>query len=171
MKAIWKGIIMICGLSIIVFLAGCKAGSADSTIEEITVDGMTIDEEYTVGDVNIENWEIIFQMSDDTTEKIFVDESMISNDDLEKLSEVGTHSIIVTYQDFSYSVSVTIIDPVPIFTVRFNGGLGILVSGTEVQTIDSGDDAIPPEYELDFHTFDGWNVSYEDISQDTIVTA
>ena len=57
------------------------------------------------------------------------------------------------------------------FTVTFDGNGGTLVSGTEVQTVESSSQIKVPVYERDGYDFMGWNTIIDKIDQDTTVKA
>ena len=57
------------------------------------------------------------------------------------------------------------------FTVTFNGNGGTIVSGTEIQIVNYGEDAIAPIYEREGYLFDGWSVSFDNVTSDLDVFA
>jgi hypothetical protein len=56
-------------------------------------------------------------------------------------------------------------------TVTFNGNGGLLVSGSETQTIDHGQSAIAPVYEKEGYVFNGFSSNFSSVKQDLNIIA
>lgn len=57
------------------------------------------------------------------------------------------------------------------YTVEFKGNGGTLVNGNAIQTVAYGDAATAPVFEKVGYEFDGWNVAFNNITANTVVTA
>ncbi len=57
------------------------------------------------------------------------------------------------------------------YVVTFKSGGGTLVSGEEVQEVESGKGATAPVYEREGYDFDGWDKSFDNVTANLIVTA
>ncbi len=58
-----------------------------------------------------------------------------------------------------------------VYTVTFNGNGGTLVSGEETQQVKFEGSAVEPTYEKAGYTFDGWDVEFDNVTEDVVVTA
>ncbi|MDY0063990.1 MAG: leucine-rich repeat protein [Bacilli bacterium] len=57
------------------------------------------------------------------------------------------------------------------YTVIFDGDEGILISGEEIQTVNYGENAIPPVYEKEGYEIFGWSESFNHVKNDITTTA
>ncbi len=82
-----------------------------TTIESIEIDVDTLDETYYQGMVDLSTIGLIVNYDDDTSETVDVSESMLSQDDIDQLNIIGTHTILIEYQGYYASMELTIVDP------------------------------------------------------------
>ncbi|MEG1528323.1 MAG: bacterial Ig-like domain-containing protein [Clostridia bacterium] len=81
-----------------------------NTITRIDIDASTIPSEVNVGELNLNDLKLIVTYSNNTTRIASIYASMVSQEDREKLSSVGTHTITVNYQGLSTSFIVNVVD-------------------------------------------------------------
>ncbi|MGD9605684.1 MAG: leucine-rich repeat protein [Bacilli bacterium] len=103
-----KGFVLLFGLLTLLFVSGCNFFSPNITVTNISVDPSTFSGEYYLDDFDLTTIHIIVEMSDGTTESVVLNDTMISTDDLAKLSTLGTHTITIQYQGQSVSIDVTL---------------------------------------------------------------
>lgn len=89
-------------------LFGCS--NDEITIESVVIKSSSVEQAIDIADFDITDLILIVTFSDDRAEEIQVTETMISAADLEKLSYMGTHAIVVNYQKFKVNVTVEITD-------------------------------------------------------------
>lgn len=104
----------------VVFLGGCEYLNnlpSDETqvieIKSISIDQTSVLEAYIAGEVDISNISIVLHKEDDSTTKISLTESMLSATDLALLLVPGTHTITVTYLEFTATFQITILESIP----------------------------------------------------------
>lgn len=103
----------------------------------------------------------------DTTFKIIdLDEEMLSRKDLEKLSTIGKHIIVVSYLGLITDFEIEII-PKPVFEVIFYDNFDRVLSQ---QMVELGNDAIAPiNTNVDGYTFIGWDIELTNVQSNLIV--
>ena len=94
---------LLIGLMLAFGFAACK--DEKPTLIEISVAGST---EVYVDEFNYSDYMITALYDDNTTQTITLLQDYISQDDNEKLSTIGTHSITITYQNVSTDFSITL---------------------------------------------------------------
>ncbi len=57
------------------------------------------------------------------------------------------------------------------YIVEFKGNGGMLVSGEDLQIVEHGTAAVPPQFEREGYRFKGWSASYDNITADTELSA
>ncbi|MCF7929915.1 MAG: hypothetical protein K9L02_00190 [Acholeplasmataceae bacterium] len=91
-----RSILILLALFLSISLIGCKSDSIKE-IDSISVDTNTLKEAYESGNFSIEEIEIFVYYLHGSFEKIGLTEDMISASDLEKLNDLGDHTITITY--------------------------------------------------------------------------
>ncbi|MBU1142587.1 MAG: hypothetical protein KKH92_02970, partial [Firmicutes bacterium] len=112
------------------FLMGC-------TTEERTITKVELDPNISLEDIDLNDFELsdlmlIITFSDETTETVQVIESMLSTEDIAKLSFMGTHTLTINYLTFTVTLNLSLTDTVTLnnllsfyqFSVESLGYLG-----------------------------------------------
>lgn len=115
MKKIIKIFTMLFLLITVITITGCDNETPVITITGIEANTSSIPTSIlnTKLDEKLDDIIIEITKSDNTKENINLDKSMISNDDLNKLKEVGSHNITINYQGFSCNITINIIKASP----------------------------------------------------------
>lgn len=123
-KRLFSLIIFALGSLLLVSCAGRTSSTTQSTtsgpssetstsveIVSIVVDAETYLEEYFLDDFDLGSIKIIVNYSNGSSEKISLSSVMLSTLDLQKLSTVGVHQIVISYQNFTTELSLTLTYP------------------------------------------------------------
>ncbi len=97
-------------LLIVLFTAFfCLSSCQDKvTIESIEVDTETIDDEIVLDEFDLSNIMLIVTKSDGSSERVSLNSSMFTQEDLEKLCTTGTHTVNVNYLGKNANFTITI---------------------------------------------------------------
>ena len=105
-----KKILVVYVLLLCVFFIGCKNDKpieVSKTIIDIECTNEVYEYDIDEFDINDITFNIIY--SDETKEIKSLETSMISEEDLSKLSDHGTHEIIVSYNEISKKITINLI--------------------------------------------------------------
>jgi len=83
-------------LSSLSFLTACDE-EGGLTVQSIEIDEQTLLESYELGAFDLSSVRLLIRYSDNTTESMNLDPSMIDENDLIKLTRQGVHEITVRY--------------------------------------------------------------------------
>ena len=120
MKLISKIVLL---LSIVLFLVGCDQIQLGKEIESIDIDQQTVSETYDLDTFDISTISIIVSFSDGSTSVINLKEDFISEDDIVLLSTEGNHTVTITYQGFTTTLTVTLNKVLSVFQQVYNLGV------------------------------------------------
>ena len=109
-----KSFAYVCVLFVVLFVSGCGLLPPTITVTSIEVDPTTFSDTFYLEEFDLTTIHLIVEMSDGTTQSVVLDETMISSDDLAKLSIVGDHTITINYQGQSIIVDIRLIPYVEI---------------------------------------------------------
>ena len=149
-----------------VFFIGCKNDKpieVSKTIIDIECTNEVYEYDIDEFDINDITFTIIY--SDETKEIKSLETSMISEEDLSKLSDHGTHEIIVSYNEISKKITINLIKK---YKVIFKLDGEIL----HEEKVEFGKSANPPKIDEapGFH-FTGWDKEFNNITSDLVVNA
>lgn len=155
-----KKIVNILIIILACFLFGCDNQKIISNIEVTN-----LKEEYLIDELKLNEINLLVSYDNNETENIILDKSMISNEDLLKLDQIGNHSIKIKYQDFEKEIIINITD---IYNVVFKVN-GEVVKGEEVK---HGESAIAPVVDsIGDLSFIAWDKDYENVTSDLEINA
>jgi uncharacterized repeat protein (TIGR02543 family) len=120
MKLITK-IVLLLGISL--FLVGCNEIQSEKEISSIAVDQNTLNENYDVESFDLSTIKLIISYDDGTTSIIDLSEEYLSNEDKTLLSSAGSHSITITYQGFTTTINISLINQISVFQQVYNLGV------------------------------------------------
>lgn len=120
MKLITK-IVLLLGISL--FLVGCNGTQSEKKISSIAVDQNTLKENYDVESFDLSTIKLIISYDDGTTSIIDLSEEYLSNEDKTLLSSAGSHSITITYQGFTTTINISLINQISVFQQVYNLGV------------------------------------------------
>ena len=105
MKKITKVFTLLLTIATLAFVVSCN--DKTPTIESVSVVETTLPGEILTTEVNdkIDDIKLLVTKSDDSTEEVNVTLEMISADDLAKLANEGTHTIIINYEGKTVTIS------------------------------------------------------------------
>ncbi|MDD4213036.1 MAG: glycosyl hydrolase family 18 protein [Bacilli bacterium] len=152
----------LCTLAFIFNLGGCK----DTNIHSMTVD---LTELPTI--LTVENFELYFvklqiMMSNESQKTVYIDETMISDEDEQKLISPGTHEITVEYEGFKAQFTIHLHE---VLTIQFLDKEGKSIS---ILSVPQGTTPIAPTAPIvEGHTFLGWSDDFENLQESKIVQA
>jgi len=92
----------------IIFLTACS----QVAIKNIQIDENTIPQNVIASELEINDIVLIINKTDGTTQRINLNESMISSTDLEKLTNAGSQTITIKYSDFETTFTINLVDNV-----------------------------------------------------------
>ena len=107
MKNIFKFFALLLLFGTLSFVVGCQK---EVEITSIAVDLSTVDAEILTTELDSKLNKIIINVlkSDDSVEKVNFNKSMISDSDYQKLQAEGTHTVTITYNSYSTTLSLNI---------------------------------------------------------------
>ena len=120
MKLITK-IVLLLGISL--FLVGCNEIQSEKEISSIAVDQNTLNENYDVESFDLSTIKLIISYDDGTTSIIDLSEEYLSNEDKTLLSSAGSHLITITYQGFTTTINISLINQISVFQQVYNLGV------------------------------------------------
>lgn len=95
-------------LSVVWVLSSCK--SDDPTIRSIEINERNLQDSYEIGEFEPESLELFVYYSDGSRIGFYLEQSMIADEDIEKLSVAGVHELTITYENMTTTLSVRIVD-------------------------------------------------------------
>jgi len=106
-----KSIILILFLFLIYFVS-CDIEEAINNTSTATyqLDKSNIGEEIELSKFDLSDLKILVRYGSEVKGEFDVNESMITQEDLEKLNQVGKHTITINYKDWSEQIEITLID-------------------------------------------------------------
>ena len=83
-----------------------------ATVKNIAVDAASVPAEIVKGqaETEIAKIKLVVTMSDDTTQSVNVTKDMISAKDLEKLADIGTYKVTITYEGKTVEVTLVVVE-------------------------------------------------------------
>ena len=101
----------------------------EPTLVSIEVDDSTVPDYAIKGSVDITSIQLILHFSNDSSTRITINQSMLKEESLAKLNEVGTHQFIVVYQQKTAKFQMEIRDDsVQYYTLRIYGGVPTFIN-------------------------------------------
>ena len=91
----------------LLFVSACTPASGKKIVD-IEADSNTFKNVVTINEFDLRTWFIQVNYNDDTYELVKVSFNMLSQEDFQKLSVVGTHEITFTYDKYSFVHELTI---------------------------------------------------------------
>ena len=90
-----------------------------ATVKSIAVDATTVPAEIVKGqaEAEIAKIKLVVTMSDDTTKSVNVTKDMISAKDLEKLADIGTYKVTITYEGKTVEVTLVVVEDEEVVTL------------------------------------------------------
>jgi hypothetical protein len=95
-------------LSVVWVLSSCK--SDDPTIQSIEINERNLQDSYEIGEFEPESLELFVYYSDGSRIGFYLEQSMIADKDIEKLSVAGIHELTITYENMTTTLGVRIVD-------------------------------------------------------------
>lgn len=98
---------------LVCFLTLCTLVSCKNKIEYIKIDENSLPESFTVENVEVRLTAIVLEvgMSKGEKEYVYVQTSMLSEDDLKKIKNPGIHNITINYEEFTANLTIEVLDP------------------------------------------------------------
>ena len=153
---------------LMLFLGGCNLFKS-AEIEKIEIDKATIPAEIFAGELDFSLIKIVLSYSDDSYKNIALVESMLSAEDLAKLSIPGTHTIEVNHNGFKATFTITLKAKTgATFLVKFFNGSELL----KEEQVESGKSATAPTNPSKVgHTFKSWDKDFANVTSDLVINA
>ena len=198
MKKIIKGCALIFIFVLLFCVTSCKSckKKKDPVIESIEIVETSVPQSIYTTEISnkLDDIQIKVLKSDDSTETINLSTSMISSDDLAKLSTAGTHTIKVTYEGFEVELTLVVvvtpdnpdkpIDPQSIeyqvlvkdiagkplhnFYVMFYDGEELIDQGYTTKEGTFKTMLLPKKYEVIVESKDGYYLNQESFETDLL---
>lgn len=161
MKKSFALFLMVC---IAFFLSGCNFIS--SSVESIEILEEDIPSEININDFSLEDIKITVTKSNGEVVKIELKDSMLSEEDREKLKEIGEHTVSVTYSGKTTTFTIRLIggEVGETYTVKFFDYDGNIILTLEVLAGSSV--SAPSIKEVEGYIFIGWDKDYSNIYSD-----
>ncbi|TNF08817.1 MAG: hypothetical protein EP317_02255, partial [Bacillota bacterium] len=99
------GAILIALFSILILIS-CQKDDPTIVITSVEIDETVLEDIYDLSDFELSDIKIIVTYSDDSTESITVTQAMLSSSDIDKLSWMGTHELVINYLDYQLNLSI-----------------------------------------------------------------
>ncbi len=109
MKGLWYKRFIIGLFLLFIVMSGC---TEKVTMTSISIDPSSLPDEVMVADFYLSDIMLVIEYSDGHTETIVVEEYMITETDLAKLSTSGEHTIIVHFLGFTTSFTINLTSPI-----------------------------------------------------------
>ena len=90
---------------LLIFITGCKI---TKKIEDYTIDLSGLPQEVNLENFNIKDIKLLVEYNTNETEEVLLDNSMLNEEDVEKLNKVGNHEITVTYVNITKKFNIEI---------------------------------------------------------------
>ncbi|HOI47234.1 MAG TPA: InlB B-repeat-containing protein [Bacilli bacterium] len=166
-KVLFAGRVLFIGI-LVFFLSACDAVNfSGAYITGIEIDPTSVDDQYAVGQFRLEDIRLLIKKSDNTQMSTPLGLQMIEEGDKTKLTQVGEHTINVTYFNKTTTFTIRLVEQSAMsyhITYDLNGGT--LTSGSINQTIIYGGYATNPVCEKEGYVFKGWFYQNGDIFGD-----
>ena len=103
----------------------------EATVKSIAVDATTVPAEIKEGqaETEIAKIKLVVTMSDGTTKNVNVTKDMISAKDLEKLADIGTYKVTITYEGQTAEVTLVVVEDEEVVTLT---SIELTVEETEI---------------------------------------
>ena len=139
------------------FITGCNK---EKEIVNISINEYDVKQD--IDEFNISDLSLKLSYDDDTYDNINVTRDMISTDDLAKLSQMGKHSIVITYNQMKVEASINLTNYYEVKYVIDNNVI-------DTQNVEYGMDSVLPNTEKEGYTFLGWDKDGKNITEDTVI--
>ena len=136
MKLISKLFMLFCFTFLLV---GCNQLTTEKDIVSISIDQNTILESYDLDSFDISTIELIIEYNDNSISRIHLSEDLISNEDKLLLSTSGSHTITITYQGYTTTLEILLVEQISVFLQVYNLGTssGLIVDMTYEEWLES----------------------------------
>ena len=126
-------------LGVLLFLVGCNEVQADKEITSITIDQSSISESYDVESFELSTIKLIINYNDDTSTTIDLLDEFLSTEDKLLLSSAGNHTVTISYQGFTTSITISLMNQISVFQQVYNLGLSseLIVDMTYEEWLES----------------------------------
>jgi len=131
------GLILLSVFALVV--VGCNDIQSNKKIISISIDQSTLSENYDVESFDLSTIKLIVEYSDDTTTYIGLSEDLLSSADSILLSSVGNHTITISYQGFTTTVTISLVEGISVFQQIYNLGVSseLIVDMTYEEWLES----------------------------------
>lgn len=102
MRKIW--IVLLSFMMFTLFIACGDETEMANSLVAVRIDEGTLEPSYDLQSFNLDDLQLVLTYEDGSTDSLTVTPAMLSSDDLEALSTVGTHTVTIHYQAFSTMV-------------------------------------------------------------------
>ncbi|HAX03821.1 MAG: hypothetical protein A2Y45_08120 [Tenericutes bacterium GWC2_34_14] len=107
---------IILALFSVFFLFGCQ--ETELTIKKVELDPTVDLSDVELADFELSDLSLIITFSDDSTENVSVTASMLASSDVTKLTFMGSHTFIITYEGFEVEVTLSLTDSVTLTNLQ-----------------------------------------------------
>lgn len=121
------------------FLVACNEVQSDKKITSIAIDQSTVNESYDLESFDLTTIELIVKYNDDSTATIYLSDDLVSSEDALLLTSAGNHTITITYQGFTTTVTISLINSISVFQQVYNLGVSseLIVDMTYEEWLES----------------------------------
>ena len=126
-------LLLVFGLSLTLFGCNRTQEEIDPVIVSITVNNDDIKGDFLLEEFDLSKVRLVLTYDDGNTKMIYLTESMISNQDINRLNQAGTHTITVTHDALTTTFTINIIEELDDLTITLRA---IHQLGTEEGVID-----------------------------------
>ena len=94
----------------LIFISSCTTNQVDANIIKIDVDIKASDNTFYIDEFDLSDYKLKLYLDNDLIEKVALSKDMFNEEDLEKLTKPGKHTLTVTYKGFTDEFTIVLTD-------------------------------------------------------------
>ncbi len=153
-------------ISSMFLISACSSYQKDVNIASIEIKENSVPATIQAGGFDSAGITLIITYEDDTSEEMPVTSELIPEAYHDYLTTPGTYKITILFKGFETELTITIVENVSTFSVKFYDAYGRLIS---TQNVESGEDATAPtelESSVLGYEFVGWDRTFTNVTED-----
>ena len=152
-------------ISSMFLISACSSYQKDVNITSIEVKENSVPTTIEAGEFDNAGITLIITYEDGTSEEMPVTSELIPENYHNYLTTPGTYKITILFKGFETELTLTIVENITTFTVKFYDAYGKLIS---IQNVEDGEDAIEPtelESSVSGYELVGWDRTFTNVTE------